>query len=155
MHISRALASVHSLWSVHVILLSKMTPRQFTLLTKAMFLTFGCNKYSGTLNLLRNGSPEISFHWSLCSRVHTTKSLFSFSLQFTENTTFVFLCCANRGIVREQSKMNPNYRGASFIYRLYNIGVKMEPWDTPVANILGAENSSSTKTLKFILMREK
>jgi hypothetical protein len=34
------------------------------------------------------------------------------------------------GIVREQSKMSSRWRGASFIYRLYNTGAGTEPWST-------------------------
>jgi hypothetical protein len=52
MYMVRALATVLSIWSLHVILLSKMTPRYFTLFTNGIFLAFSCYTHMGTLNFL-------------------------------------------------------------------------------------------------------
>jgi hypothetical protein len=49
----------------------------------------------------------------------------------------------------------PGAAGASFIYRLYDIGARTEPWDTPAAIFLGVENSPSTKTLNFLSVRKE
>jgi hypothetical protein len=45
----KALASIVSICSLHVILLSKITPRYFTLFTKGMFRPFNVRRESGGL----------------------------------------------------------------------------------------------------------
>lgn len=61
MSVHEALATVGSIWSVHVILLSNVTLRYLTLCTKGMSRPFGCtirdSKSSGEMD-----HPSFSFH---------------------------------------------------------------------------------------------
>jgi hypothetical protein len=49
MNVLKALASIISMCGLHVIFLSKITPRYFTLFTKGMFRPFNVRKDSGGL----------------------------------------------------------------------------------------------------------
>jgi hypothetical protein len=49
MNVLKALASIVSICSLHVILLSKITPRYFTLLTNGKFRPFNVRRESGGL----------------------------------------------------------------------------------------------------------
>jgi hypothetical protein len=51
-YVRKALATVLSVWSLTVILLSKVTPRYVILFTKGVSRPFSCNTSSGTLSLL-------------------------------------------------------------------------------------------------------
>jgi hypothetical protein len=49
MNVLKALASIVSMCNLHVILLSKITPRYFTLFTNEMFRPFNVRRESGGL----------------------------------------------------------------------------------------------------------
>jgi hypothetical protein len=49
MNVLKALASIISICSLHVILLSKITPKYFTLFTNGMFRPFNVRRESGGL----------------------------------------------------------------------------------------------------------
>jgi hypothetical protein len=49
MNVLKALASIVSICKLHVILLSKVTPRYFTLFTNGMFRPFNVRRESGGL----------------------------------------------------------------------------------------------------------
>jgi hypothetical protein len=133
---------------VSVRLLSKVTPRYVTLVTRGISRLFSCNTSSGT-----ESSGEIyclSFPFIflyipvLTPRIHWSEA----ALQFAENTTFVILC-------REQvpspnrARWVPGAAGPSFVYRLYSTGAMTEPWGTPVIISFRIENSHFTETLTF------
>jgi hypothetical protein len=48
-NVLKALASIVSICRLHVIILSKITPRYFTLFTKGMFHPFNVRRESGSL----------------------------------------------------------------------------------------------------------
>jgi hypothetical protein len=75
------------------------------------------------------------------------------SLQFAENTTFVFLCCVNTGIMCKQSRVLGSVE-ASFIIdpRILAQGRNLEEF---LPLFLGIENSPSTKTFNFLLVRKE
>jgi hypothetical protein len=89
---------------------------------------FSCSTSSGEIDRL--SFPFIDLYVpGLTPRIHCSES----ALQLAENTTFVFLCHVNTGIVPEYS--NKSYRcdaGIIYIYcmyvrRLYNAGARTEP----------------------------
>jgi hypothetical protein len=104
--VHKALTTVSSIWCPHVILLSKVTRRSITLFTKGMRRPFSCSTSSGTLKY-SGEADRLSFSFidiyvpALTPRIHRSES----ALQFAENTTILFLCSVNTGIVREQRKM--------------------------------------------------
>jgi hypothetical protein len=49
MHVGKALATVLSIWYLHIIFLSQVTSRYVTLFTKGMSHSFSCSTSLGTL----------------------------------------------------------------------------------------------------------
>jgi hypothetical protein len=66
--VRKALATLLSIWSLHVVLLSKVTPRYLTLFTKGMSRPFNCNTSSGTLD--RPSFPLINLYVCPVDPVH-------------------------------------------------------------------------------------
>jgi hypothetical protein len=111
MYVRKDLASVISIWFLHVILLSKVTPKYVTLFTRECLVRLavrrqGLYKSSGEIDL--QIFPFIDLYVpALTPRIHCSEA----ALQFSENTTFMFFWCVNTGTVREQIKMSSRCRG--------------------------------------------
>jgi hypothetical protein len=86
--------------------------RYVTLFTEGLSRPFSCSTSSGTIILLEKliiwVFPSLIFMFQhLTPRIHCSEA----TLQFAENTTFVFLCRVNISIIREKSKMNSRCHG--------------------------------------------
>jgi hypothetical protein len=120
MYVRKAVAIVLLIWCLHVIALSKVTSRYVTIFTKGMSHPFSCSMSSGALKS-SGETDHLNFPFIylyipvLIPRIHCCES----SLQYAENTMFVFLCCVSTGIVHEQSKMSTMcHRGIIYVYTI-------------------------------------
>jgi hypothetical protein len=99
MYVSKASAAFLSIWFLHAIHLSKVTPRYVTLFAKGMSRPFSRSRVSkSSAEIYRLGFPFIDLYVpAFTPRIHCSEA----ALQFAEHTMFVFLCRVNRVIVRE------------------------------------------------------
>jgi hypothetical protein len=74
--------------------------------------------------------------WSL---FNTRRSCFS--------VAYTQVSSANR------ARCTPGAAGAPFMYKLYSTGARTEPYGTHAATFLGEENSPSTETFNFLLIK--
>jgi hypothetical protein len=148
-NVLKALASVISMCGIHVILLSKITPRYFAWLTKGIFLPFSVRWASGGLNLWVK-----KMSWVLSQSNFTFQSSLHVSVVLRPRCSFVrriYIQVSSAKRPRE----TPGVWGVWFIYRLYNVRDRTEPCSSSACISLGLDISHSTDTLKFLWHRIK
>jgi hypothetical protein len=67
------------------------------------------------------------------------------SLQFSENITFLLSVAYIQVPLTKQPRHKPSVWGVSFMYKLYNVGDRMEPCGTPACISLGIDISLQLK----------
>jgi hypothetical protein len=73
-------------------------------------------------------------------------------MQLPENITLFAICCT----VSKEGKVDPwSLSGVLCIYRLYEVGARTEPYDTPAHISQGTDSLLPTITLNFLLERNE
>jgi hypothetical protein len=123
MNVLKALASIISTCKLHVIFLSKITPRYFALFTNGMIFPFNMRRDSGGRRLRQKYIPRVLSSFSLMfQRSHQV------SIELRPRWSFLTMKPSLRSVAYRQvpsakrARSTSRVWGASFIYKLNSVG---------------------------------
>jgi len=77
-------------------------------------------------------------------------------LQLSENIFLIAICCIYTLSSAKKAKWTAGvWERVSLLNKLFRVGVRTEPSSAPVFLSLGVDNSPSTVTLKFLLVKNE